>query len=192
MSTHARHPAAHTFCSHLCCAGTLLRARFPAQDFDESTGGYNAAAQTPGVWVVDLVVNVKTSVTCVGLPFFDPERPLRGTKPARVRGLRTTVVFPGALTCCCAGCGHCRLCCCAGRCRLCCAGARQLSRMLCASPPWRKQLGCAKTLLCFAAGLVHGQLYARHPFTGAGQRCKPEAYLWHSLLQVLGSYRVAS
>ena len=37
--------------------------------------------------------------TCVGLPFFDPEQPLRGTKPARVRGLRTTVVFAGALTC---------------------------------------------------------------------------------------------
>ena len=52
-----------------------------------------AATKLPGVWLVDCVVNVKTSVTCVGLPFFDPERPLRGTKPARVRGLRTTVVF---------------------------------------------------------------------------------------------------
>ena len=61
--------------------------------------------------------------------------------------------------------GRCRLCCCTGRCRLCCC-ARQLSRMLCASPPWQKQIGSAKTEVrmphCSATPLLrrHGQLYA--------------------------------
>ena len=50
---------------------------------DENSGGYEAA-QTAGAWLLDIDVNEQTSITCAALPFFDPARPLRGTKPARV------------------------------------------------------------------------------------------------------------
>lgn len=46
-----------------------------------STGGASAA----GVWDLDVVINPQTSIACVELPYFSKERPLQGTKAARVR-----------------------------------------------------------------------------------------------------------
>lgn len=47
-----------------------------------------SAAAPGGVYVLDIVVNVVTSILCAALPHFDPEKPLQGTKPARLSILK--------------------------------------------------------------------------------------------------------
>ena len=48
-----------------------------------ATGSVTSTVE--GLWDVDVLVNKVTSITCVGLPFFDPNKPMQGTKAARVR-----------------------------------------------------------------------------------------------------------
>jgi hypothetical protein len=51
--------------------------------------GTGAIAPSEGVWDLDVFVNPQTAITCVDLPHFSREKPLQGTKPARVRAANT-------------------------------------------------------------------------------------------------------
>lgn len=51
-----------------------------------------AAAQRPGTFQMKAMINAHTGIMCVTLPVFDREKPMKGTKAARVSILNAEVL----------------------------------------------------------------------------------------------------
>ena len=55
------------------------------------------AAQTPGTFKMKAMINALTGIMCVTLPVFDRQRPMKGTKAARVSIAHAEVVHALAM-----------------------------------------------------------------------------------------------
>ena len=80
--------------THACMLSAWRRAPFStvsrirvSQTTDNTSNGNaseQAAAQAPGTFMMKAMINTSTGIMCVTLPVFDCEKPMKGTKAARV------------------------------------------------------------------------------------------------------------
>ena len=80
MPSAVRPPRART----PCCSERSSRDAWQGTDAPHAPES-ELCARTEGVYEMDVVVNAATSITCVALPAWDPKKPMKGTKAARVR-----------------------------------------------------------------------------------------------------------